>query len=304
MLTLEVDADEEPFLSIQFSHRGQRIVGAGMNMAALQLESFPWDSEAYSWGEGEEWSVAIRRYADAYWVDRWRKESAPYEGPLLPAAEQRYPLEHEVTLRRPSSATVHQLDLKEHYNFPLHFHFFPPGTAFDDDNDFRELPKGFVRMAGVDFDLRGVVQLRARSPMNRIFDEIWKAWPEKIHGVKVGHEVDRLHVLHATAYPGGDGAAIAAFVLHYVDGQERMIDVVYGRDVRNWWQAPGTREATANGRVVWTGTNPTAADANRELRLYLTSYENPRPDVDVTSVDYVSRETGSGPFLIALTTQP
>jgi hypothetical protein len=36
-------------------------------------------------------------------------------------------------------------------------------------------------------------------------------------------------------------------------------------------------------------------------RLYHRSWENPRPDVEVLSIDFVSRMTRSGPFLVALT---
>jgi len=40
------------------------------------------------------------------------------------------------------------------------------------------------------------------------------------------------------------------------------------------------------------------------LRLYLTPYENPRPDLEVTSIDFVSKLTHAAPFLVALTVEP
>ena len=40
------------------------------------------------------------------------------------------------------------------------------------------------------------------------------------------------------------------------------------------------------------------------LRLYLSSYENPRPDVEVVSIDYVSAMTQAAPFLVAMTIEP
>jgi hypothetical protein len=39
------------------------------------------------------------------------------------------------------------------------------------------------------------------------------------------------------------------------------------------------------------------------LRLYRASWDNPRPDEQVTSIDYVSRMTAFAPFLIAITVE-
>jgi hypothetical protein len=52
---------------------------------------------------------------------------------------------------------------------------------------------------------------------------------------------------------------------------------------------------------VWTGSNPFAREKGYQLRLYLTTIENPRPDEVVRSLDYVSAMSESAPFLIAIT---
>jgi len=49
---------------------------------------------------------------------------------------------------------------------------------------------------------------------------------------------------------------------------------------------------------------PERQGAGATLRLYLTSYENPHPDKEVVSVDYVSAMAMAAPFLVAMTIEP
>jgi hypothetical protein len=83
------------------------------------------------------------------------------------------------------------------------------------------------------------------------------------------------------------------------------LDLVYGQDVREWWYDPDKPDAetTGRGQVVWTGTNPVANQYGKRLRLYLTTRENPRPGMKVTTFDFVSTMTDSAPFLIAVTVE-
>jgi len=55
--------------------------------------------------------------------------------------------------------------------------------------------------------------------------------------------------------------------------------------------------------VVWRGSNPRATEEGQSIRLYLRTWENPRPDVVVESLDYASALAESAPFLIAVTVQ-
>ena len=91
--------------------------------------------------------------------------------------------------------------------------------------------------------------------------------------------------------------------LHYADGETRPLELVYGRDVRDWWEDPAyaAAEGTDRAKVVWTGTNPVANENGCRLRLYLNTRDNPRPGVKITTFDFVSAMSESGPFLIAVT---
>ena len=78
------------------------------------------------------------------------------------------------------------------------------------------------------------------------------------------------------------------------DGSQREFEIVYGRDVRDWWKGPAELNSqTDRGKVVWTGTNPWLQEKEPDttLRLYLNTYDNPRPELEVVSIDYVSKMT-------------
>jgi hypothetical protein len=55
--------------------------------------------------------------------------------------------------------------------------------------------------------------------------------------------------------------------------------------------------------MAWTGDNLSVRAQNGSLRLYRTTWLNPRPQAPVASVDYVSSQSKSAPFMAALTVE-
>jgi hypothetical protein len=145
-----------------------------------------------------------------------------------------------------------------------------------------------------------------------------------VDNIPIGRQVNRLHVLHAswqvtmdkygsmdtpiwkTIVP--DGTPVGHYVWHYADGQERETPIVYGRDLRDWIRLPGESDPPlpANSRAVlaWTGRSLAPLRKDVQLRLYRCTYENPRPDVEVVSIDLVSNVLRSAPLLVAMTVEP
>jgi hypothetical protein len=182
------------------------------------------------------------------------------------------------------------------------------------DNDLSNLSVGLVEVEGVSFDLRGVIRLRATHPKGRPWTLIWNQYPTRVQGIGIGRMFTQMHVLHGAAggwrhtmdgarQPVPDGTPIARFTYHYADGSQRTDDVVYGRDVREWWEGPGDRADTERNQVVWRGTNAIAEFYGARLRLYRTTWTNPQPQTVVTHLDYESLLTACGPFLVAVTVE-
>jgi hypothetical protein len=129
----------------------------------------------------------------------------------------------------------------------------------------------------------------------------------------VGRKLDRLHLLHATVNGAfgmfgdplfvTDSTKIGYYTVHYADESTQTIPVIYGEDVRDWWNLDESKEVP-RAKIAWTGENDFANRFNTKLRLYHGVWENPMPDVAVTRIDFVStNNTACAPFCVALTAE-
>jgi hypothetical protein len=168
-------------------------------------------------------------------------------------------------------------------------------------NHLGVLPQGEQKIGGVTFFIgKGLIQLGSMHLPDR---------PAGVEGITVGRTLARLHILHATAYEAPDGTLIGSYTVHYADKTRAIIDIVYGKDVRNWWNRKDPKD-TSRGKLVWQGKNDyikTLPLPNTEMnRLYLTTWENPRPYKKVVSIDYAAadvRKNAAAPFCVAMTAE-
>lgn len=159
------------------------------------------------------------------------------------------------------------------------------------------VPKGLRGFGGVEFEVRGLVQLSSQTATN-------KAYAQSVRGIPVRQKAKRLHLLHGASFgkPGDEGKQIASLVVRFAGNDARLeIPIQYGRDVRNYLgeqtEAPGAKPLT----LAWSGTN--ASGGTKLFRLYRTTWTNIAPDAEIESVDYVSGMAGPAPFLIGITAE-
>lgn len=196
---------------------------------------------------------------------------------------------------RASECTPNQLDLSRQYNASLFdaWHMSQFNRFF---HDLSALPTGLKAFGDIDFDVRGIVQLKGVNlEQNRP-----NAFPEAVHNIQVNRQVRRLHALHATGWGIGElmGHQIASFIWHYDDGTTAASPIVLGEHVLDW---VGDRSEETAPEVVWSHSMR-LEQPNRVYRLFKTPYDNPHPDKKVLRLDYTSAGTVAAPFLIALTT--
>jgi hypothetical protein len=165
-------------------------------------------------------------------------------------------------------------------------------------NNLSKLPHGVEDYAGVKFSVgEGYIKLGGKLDTER---------PKKVHGIKVDATGARIQILHGTGYGAGggivtDGAKIAEYVIHYEDESTASIPIHYGTDVRDWWSWGKSPEVT-RGKIAWAGTNDFSEEEDQIIRLYLTTWENPKPALKITTIDYIStNQTPAAPFCIAIT---
>lgn len=195
---------------------------------------------------------------------------------------------------RDAAAGPGLLDLSKYYNATLAESRYG-GTG----NNLATLPRGLQTFAGVKFDVRGVVQLSGKSAA-------LGKYPAEVKGIKVSQKCQRLYFLHAACLGGAadEGKEIGAYVVHYPINQMRLeIPIAYGREVRNWQSGPNEPTLSKDLTVAWKGTNATSTSSGQAIRLFLTTWTNPAPGVQVESIDYLSRLTVPAPFLVGITAE-
>lgn len=163
------------------------------------------------------------------------------------------------------------------------------------NNNLKTLKTGKQKLGDVEFEIiDGVLQLGSSS-----VDK-----PKKFEGIKVNRTLKKLHFLHATGYSAEEGAVIAKYVIHYDDKTTTDVEVKFGEDVVDWWAYPD-RAGPSKGKVAWESENEASKGFNAKIRLYLKTWENPKPDKKVVSIDFIATtpEQSAAPFCVAITAE-
>ncbi|HEY5911088.1 MAG TPA: protein kinase [Verrucomicrobiae bacterium] len=289
---------------------GLRLVVPNSDGMVYQFEAFPWRTSAYSKFPGATLGDRIRAYAKDYWQRRLAKEGEASK--LSETERETSPWVDDLCLApRSPRCEARQIDLSKHYNLRLDANielFYNPA---DVDFNLSQFPAGCVELLGVPFDARGVLMARAFDPLRsrQQAEERWEPLPVRVEGIPVNQHAQKLHVLHGARLVWTtdlkDGTPVGAYVWHFEDGTTHEEPIIYGCHLRNWW-VPDTEPPVdlERGRIAWVGNTPFARKYGARLRVYLTTYANPRPDLKVSHIDFVSKMTQAAPFLIALTTEP
>jgi hypothetical protein len=117
-------------------------------------------------------------------------------------------------------------------------------------------------------------------------------------GIPVHQFCRRLHFLHAADTTEADGAQIGSYIVHCSDGKQQSIPIIYGRDVVAWNLDPPRTNSPP--LPAWKGRNRRYAP----VQLFKSTWENPRPDVIIETIDFLSHNAKAAPFLVAITAEP
>jgi hypothetical protein len=151
----------------------------------------------------------------------------------------------------------------------------------------------------MEFDVRGVLQLAGKALGGERF-------PPQVSGIKVKQKCKKLHFLHAAGWgkPEEDGNQIASYLISFAGQQTRLeIPVIYGQDVRDWHWQPGEAPAPKSLKSVWHGENEMSRRAGKPLRLYITTWTNLLPDLEVDSIVCASSMANPALFVLAITAE-
>jgi hypothetical protein len=192
---------------------------------------------------------------------------------------------------RDPKAKANLIDLSAYYNASL-----TESWHGNSNNDLSSLPAGMQNFAGVDYDVRGIIQLGGKA-------RAAKRFPARMNGIKIHQKCAQLHFLHSAGFGSleDEGQQVGSYVLHFAGNQMQLeIPIVYGRDVRNWHKLAGEKPS-ADLTVAWHGANKLSTETRNDIRLFTTTWVNVAPGVEIESIDFVSNMGTVAPFLIAIT---
>jgi hypothetical protein len=164
-----------------------------------------------------------------------------------------------------------------------------------DDNGEGKLTPGERTLEGVKFKIGAkYLQLGSTNQPNG---------PAKLEDIKVDRVLTKLHLLQATGWSTADDTIIGEYVVTWEDDTTVTIPIRYGKDLLDWWFDESSPEPS-EAKVAWQGANRQAQAMGKKVRLYLASWENPKPDKKVKTIDFTtSKETPCGPFCVAITAE-
>jgi hypothetical protein len=184
---------------------------------------------------------------------------------------------------------LHCLDLQDKANTPL------AGQFTGDSNGEGKLTPGEHTLEGVKFKV-GAKYLQLGGTMQ-------PNGAATIEGLKVGRAVAKLHFLHATGWSADEGAIIGEYVVTWDDDTSVTIPIRYGKELLDWWYDDASPEPT-EAKVAWKGVTKQSEASGKKVRLYLATWESPKPDRKIKAIDFTTgKQTPCSPFCVAITAE-
>lgn len=175
---------------------------------------------------------------------------------------------------------------------------------------FQEQHARVREVGGEAYWLNGLTQLQGKiSPneMERYRQSMRQSFVWERTGLQVGRLVRKATWLQGTLWEAKPGEVAGELVWHYADGTNARVPLVYGKTTARFWADRQQLKTEKNfPEAVWQQAE-SAREVGKErvLRLYQQAWANPRPEVTVTTLDFVSnRASPAGPFVVAINVFP
>jgi hypothetical protein len=190
------------------------------------------------------------------------------------------------------------IDLSEYYTASLDDDWLVSAGA-----NLRNLPKGIQTFAGIQFDVRGLIQLAGINLYKQSeLDDARKReyYPEAVKNIKVQLKGHRIHFLHASSWWAEGGEKVGAYVIHYENGEIRQVPLYYLQSLKDWWTTPDDPTPTS-AEIAWKGQNEATKKIGSHILIFEYTWINPLPNVRIASIDFESSMTSASPYLVGIT---
>ncbi|NQT38073.1 MAG: hypothetical protein HQ581_11320, partial [Planctomycetes bacterium] len=180
------------------------------------------------------------------------------------------------------------------------------GWFGDANRTFKALPAGPHVLAGVRYNIYEM----PTSPVPQVLmlggDRVPGNPPTEIKGIPVGQKADALFFLHTARVDRrpndrqrreGKQLEMFRYIVHYADGGEAVVPVISENHIEDYRQQKP--QSLPGAQLAWTRPYP---NSDLSAAAYAMQWNNPRPDVEIASIDMVYGPERCGvPCLIAVT---
>ena len=234
---------------------------------------------------------------DRYWLELAPKERV--NRAYLPEFRDRWRA-HFIPPRA-KSLPPNAIDLTLYYNGCLKQCIFAtPNDSEATEYTWGNLPYGAVQLDGIPFDIRGVVHVTGKTVEVRTPNLL----PKAVTNIVIGQKCQRIHFIHGTQWRDPIGTPVGRYRISFADGTHETVVLEFGLDILSWWVGFNQVQGDLfRARRIAKGTNGLLQTDLWSLGLYMRTWQNPRPDVAIRSIDFESAMGESAPFLAGLTVE-
>lgn len=166
------------------------------------------------------------------------------------------------------------------------------------------LPQGRQMLGGVPFVIGGKVEVTGTDAARH-----GEFLPPQISGIPINQKALRIELLHGARHGQKDGTPLGNVILHFKNGATRKVRLAFGVHARNYLEEISSLSTTQsvraladpNSLVVWHNDPKTTNEPM--ARLYRTSLDNPLPDQEIATLDFISLFNRATPVVFAITLQ-
>jgi len=201
---------------------------------------------------------------------------------------------------RDPQASPNLINLSKYYTASLDDDWLVSAGA-----NLQPLPKGIQTFAGVEFDVRGLIQLAGTNLYKESkLDENEKKeyYPNAVENIKVQIKGQKIHFLHSSSWGANENEKIGEYIIHYENGEIKNIPLLYLQSLRDWWTAPDD-PTPKNAEIAWKSQNEATKKIGSNILIFKYTWENPLSEVKINTIDFVTSMTTASPYLIAITVE-
>ena len=197
---------------------------------------------------------------------------------------------------RPADYSPLLVDLTDHYNAIFDESWYTPRNSPNIYGKvLNTLRPGKHVLNGTPFDIRGIIQLNNREVL-----EMVNTFPLNVEQIKVGVAGDQIHFLHSAIDEVNVGAPVAVYRIQLADGTVHQHGVRWDREIKDFIT---DRNTESPAYAAWRAEGVTQYAGVSDAVLYQSTWTNPTPEVKISTVDFLSVDSRSQPFLVAMSVE-